>query len=789
MSGLLRLPSLLMLGIALGVPSVTAWSASPEPRRMYGAGAPFTIEQLPPGQLRERLQTLPPQARAKAMSWLHSFSFPVQDVDRLRIDGEGGVFYVDPRAPDSAGGDALQSASAPAAEAITAADVLRLHSRPGATKVVYVDFDGAVVSGTAWNTSENVSSWTAKPYDLDGAPGSFNATEIARIHEIWHRIAEDYSGFDVDVTTEAPASFGPGTGWILVTNSDAGSSAPLPAASAGGVAYVGVWGASYYTSYQPAFVYFNNLANGSASAVAEAASHEMGHNLGLSHDGTLSGTTYYGGLGSGYVSWAPIMGVGYYANVTQWSRGEYPDANQTQDDIAIIGGKLAWRADDHANAPSAQATPLVADANGQVFASNPESDPGNLRPANKGVLETRADVDVFAFDAGSGTVTLEVAPAWKAFYRSSNRGANADLRATLLDGAGNVLASSDPDTDTMATVSATVQPGVYYLKVEGVGHPLNYSDYGSNGEYFLNGSIPPGGNDVTAPAPDPMQFAVAPFSPAPDRIAMTAVTASDASGVVEYRFACTSGGGGCTTSAWQSSPSFTASGLASNTSYVFAVQARDLAGNATAWSSGSAATTQVANSAPAADFAVNCSYLACSFTDASLDTDGSIAGWRWDFGDASTAATRNPSHTFAAAGIYNVTLTVTDDRGATGSTVRTVTVSAPPLPAPPTGLTASNGANGTATLRWVDQSRDETGFELQRETLSRTGSWRSTTTILPAIAGDTATAQTESWVDTPGAGTHHYRVRAANGGGYSAWTAWTQVSVTSTGTCKGTKCR
>src|SRR4030095_5463619 len=107
-----------------------------------------------------------------------------------------------------------------------------------------------------------------------------------------------------------------------------------------------------------------------------------------------SGTQYFAGQGSGNVSWAPIMGVGYYNNVTQWSKGEYPDANQTQDDVAIITGKLTTRADDHANAIGAGATALVVGADGSVTASNPETDPDNAQPKNKGILQSRTDVDV-----------------------------------------------------------------------------------------------------------------------------------------------------------------------------------------------------------------------------------------------------------------------------------------------------------------------------------------------------------------------------------------------------------
>lgn len=47
-----------------------------------------------------------------------------------------------------------------------------------------------------------------------------------------------------------------------------------------------------------------------------------------------------------------------------------------------------------------------------------------------------------------------------------------------------------------------------------------------------------------------------------------------------------------------------------------------------------------------------------SFTDAS--TVQAISRWQWDFGDGSTANTQNPSHRYAQAGDYTVTLTVAD---------------------------------------------------------------------------------------------------------------------------------
>jgi PKD repeat protein len=75
-----------------------------------------------------------------------------------------------------------------------------------------------------------------------------------------------------------------------------------------------------------------------------------------------------------------------------------------------------------------------------------------------------------------------------------------------------------------------------------------------------------------------------------------------------------------------------------------------------------------------------------------------VTTWSWTFGDGGTSTTRNPSHTYAAAGSYGVTLIATDNSGTTGSITQTVTVAAPlPTNAPPianftsscTGLTCS----------------------------------------------------------------------------------------------------
>ncbi|MEQ1530778.1 MAG: zinc-dependent metalloprotease family protein, partial [Methylococcales bacterium] len=224
-----------------------------------------------------------------------------------------------------------------ASTASSSADPFTLHSKSGSNRIIYLDFNGHVAVNTAWYSG----TLTAQAYDTDGNPGAFSDAELNNIREIWQRVAEDYAPFDVDVTTQEPTPEAiqrtSSTDTQYGTRAVITRSMPeLCSQSCGGVAYVNVF--SYYSSstpdrYQPAWAFFDKLGNGYPKYVAEAVTHEVGHNLNLNHDGT-STVGYYAGQGSAATGWAPIMGIGYYKPVTQWSKGEYPGANNLQDDVA-----------------------------------------------------------------------------------------------------------------------------------------------------------------------------------------------------------------------------------------------------------------------------------------------------------------------------------------------------------------------------------------------------------------------------------------------------------------------
>ncbi len=105
---------------------------------------------------------------------------------------------------------------------------------------------------------------------------------------------------------------------------------------------------------------------------------------------------------------------------------------------------------------------------------------------------------------------------------------------------------------------------------------------------------------------------------------------------------------------------------------------------------------------PTANFTFTTNNLTANFTDASTDSDGMIASRSWNFGDGSTSATANPSHPYAAAGTYQVTLTVTDNGGLSSQVAKSVTVALPPPPSLSIAdASITEGNSGTKALTFT----------------------------------------------------------------------------------------
>lgn len=334
----------------------------------------------------------------------------------------------------------------------TALAVPALESLPGATAVVLLDYDGHYVDGTLWNQVYNAGN------PIDAQPMYYSESEIKAM---WALISADFSAFDVNITTSeevfnrAPVNR---RGRVIFTPTN------YFAPGWGGYAYIGsfTWGGSVYGE-TPSFVWNTGVVGG-----GNTASHEIGHMLYLLHDGRTSpAEAYYYGNGS----WAPIMGAAFIP-FAQWSKGDYPFANNKEDDLGIIATKngFGYRADDHGNHHSA-ATALVTDGTGVV---TPDSNKGNISRSN--------DIDVFSFETSGGIVSLRVQP--------TEEYSNLNPLITLRSEIGQVIQVRDVG-QPYVTIEEELQSGKYYLSIEGGTSVYGaYSNYGSLGEYAISGVIP-----------------------------------------------------------------------------------------------------------------------------------------------------------------------------------------------------------------------------------------------------------------------------------------------------------
>lgn len=337
-----------------------------------------------------------------------------------------------------------------------------LNSAPEFANAVFLDFDGHTLNGTSWNGSG--------PLVCDAA-----TLNPAQITAVFNRVSEDFRPFNLNVTTDsAKYVAAPATRRMRVILTPTWQWYGM----AGGVAYINsfTWGDD-----TPCFV-FTSLLNNNTKNIAEAAAHEIGHTLGLRHQSLYDAqcnkvSEYHSGVGSGEIGWAPIMGTGYYRNMTLWNFGSNPFAcNAYQDDLSIITGNdngVSYRTDDHASTAAGATRPAVAN---NAFTAS-------------GIIEKPGDADAFTLTlAAHSRLTVDASPYSIA---AGNTGADLDVEVQLLDANETVIGTYNAATVLNAVMDTLLPAGNYLLRVQGKGN-LFAPNYAVLGAYSLNATLTPG---------------------------------------------------------------------------------------------------------------------------------------------------------------------------------------------------------------------------------------------------------------------------------------------------------
>ncbi|WP_166352805.1 Ig-like domain-containing protein [Phytoactinopolyspora limicola] len=468
--------------------------------------------------------------------------------DQAFVTPSGGVVFVDDfDVPSTTPSGTIDVASVPG-------DPVG-GSRPDAPQTVFLEFDGAVIEGSEWNRAYDVDRIDVSAYNVDD---DFKA-------QVWAGVAQHFAPFNVNVTISDPGAdalfkTSPddnnfGTRVLIVGDQD---ELPEGMRNVGGRAFLGWFGVEYA---DPAAYVLADVIGDNPTWIASVASHEAGHNFGLEHHGIDGNEYYYNPTpASPEALWGPIMGAPYTVPMSSWSHGDYAMAtNPDQDDLATItdrsldysffflfdqngdpydGGfcpyrdgdviqdgeyqygdeffepvddSCAWEQSDHDGAPLdarwnfSDRTDAAADPHGDSIGDATVLDNASGEFAADGLIIDRDDVDVFAFVTAGGAFSAEVAPVTEAH-------AVIDLKLSLLDADGNVLAENEQETTVdptgyphdprafglEASLADDLELGVYYLQVEGRGegdpsqntaeNGSGYSDYGSIGNYELTGT-------------------------------------------------------------------------------------------------------------------------------------------------------------------------------------------------------------------------------------------------------------------------------------------------------------
>ncbi|MEO6902243.1 MAG: zinc-dependent metalloprotease [Bacteroidia bacterium] len=324
-------------------------------------------------------------------------------------------------------------------------DVTKLESKPGSSYVFYLNM-AAVMDG---NTPKN------------------NRTK-EETYRIWQSAADQYSMYNMNVTTNlavynaAKSANVSRTGIMGFANADGRSNAPL----------------SSFGTTSAGTLYRNALHGEYGYGLGMTCSHEMGHQMGMSHDGGSAQTDpeYFFGLPD--VQWCPIMGNYWRASawnnqLFQWSKGEYNTSTNKEDDLRIMASKVPYMKDDIATTKA-----IEIDATGVISSDK-----------NWGQIAENTDTDTFTFEVasegGGGVLNLRIDPI--EYLRQ------LDVQAKIVDSKGVTIATSNLPVNRSAEFkNLNLTGGTYSLVIQGGGEltsKTGFSNYSSLGFYAMQGTL------------------------------------------------------------------------------------------------------------------------------------------------------------------------------------------------------------------------------------------------------------------------------------------------------------
>lgn len=387
-----------------------------------------------------------------------------------------------------------------------------LNSRPGAAYTLYLNFTGFQYTGQWGGQTPGITP----AYNNQTGP-TFTAAEQANIKNIWARIAETWTMFDVNVTTVDPAAAAGHTTYLArqhyydttarVHHTVIGDGASNFFGGAAGVSYVGVWsgshaaGSGFGTNWT-----FTNRSGGynSFKRIASVTTHENGHAAGLSHQGDYVGATRINeySTNNGSTDTRPALGTGNAQNRIVWAVGRVnTNVNNIQNDALRIiqNSGMGGFVNDGIGRTLDTATPLVLNGNSIdslanqgviVPVSTTAPDPIGVDNYTKGYFSFTT------VTAGINTITVNAGTQWiTTGVPDPHQSLDATLR--LFDAAGNQIAFS-ATSSLSETISTFLNPGNYVIEVSSAGG--KFASRGPNGDwdqklfydmgsYFLTGNI------------------------------------------------------------------------------------------------------------------------------------------------------------------------------------------------------------------------------------------------------------------------------------------------------------